>query len=97
MQKGALSQNLIAYRTVQADRDKLIAIFEAMKTSSTKTDRFQYIRQWHGTDETEPIDLTAGLVAHQKTNTSSDAEMLLTARGQLEETVKDGAKVRDGL
>jgi len=97
MQKGTLAQNLLAYRTVQADRDKLIALFDAMKTSSTKTDRFQYIRQWHGTDETEPIDLAAGLVAVDKANTAANAEVLLTASGQLKETVQDGSKVRDGL
>ena len=96
MQKGALSKQIGTFPAMEANREKLVAMFESMKTS-TKTDRFQYIRQWYGTDEVQPVDLTAGLVAHQKTNTSSDAEMLLTARGQLEETVKDGAKVRDGL
>jgi len=95
MQKGTLAQNLLAYRTIQADRDKLIALFEAMKTSSTKTDRFQYIRQWHGTDEVEPVNLAAGLA--NEANTTSDAKVLLAARGQLKETVQDGSKVRDGL
>ena len=96
MQKGALSKQIGTFPAMEANREKLVAMFESMKTSST-SDRFQYIRQWNGTDELQPVDLTAGLVAHQKTNTSSDAEVLLSASGQLEETIKDGSKVRDGL
>ena len=86
MQKGTLSKQIGTFPAMEANREKLVAMFESMKTSST-SDRFQYIRQWNGTDELQPVDLTAGLVAHQKTNTSSDAEMLLTARNELQQPI----------
>ena len=95
MQKGALSKQIGTFPAMEANREKLVAMFESMKTS-TKTDRFQYIRQWYGTDEVQPVDLTAGL-AHQKTDTSTNTEVLLAASSELKETIKDGAKVRDGL
>ena len=85
MEKGTLSKNILAYHTIEADREKLIVMFESMKTSSTN-DRFQYIRQWHGTDEVEPINLASGL--SQKTDPASDAEVLLATRDELKEAVE---------
>lgn len=94
MIKGTLSKNIIAYPAVETDRDKLIAMFESMKTSS-KDDRFQYIRQWHGTDEVEPIDLTAGLA--NQADTTTDTKVTLPAGNQLQEPVNNGSNVGNGL
>ena len=89
-------KNIIAYPALDADRDKLIMMFETMKTTS-KTDRFQYIRQWHGTEEVQPIDLTSGLVVDEKADSSPDTEVLLAPANELKETVENGSDVRDGL
>jgi len=85
MQKGTLSKQIGTFPAMEANRDKLVAMFESMKTTS-KTDRFQYIRQWYGTDEVQPIDLTAGL-AHKETDPSSDTKVLLAPCDKLEEPV----------
>lgn len=99
MEKGILAKNVIAYPAIETNRDKLIEMFHSMKTSSND-DRFQFIRQWYGTDEVEPIRITEGLAAEMianEANATTDAKVLLTAGGELQEAVQDGSKVSNGL
>jgi len=88
------------FPTCDKSRDELIAIFNSMKTSS-KDDRFHFIKCWNGTHEEEPIVLTAGLMAQPSDTTAShdasDSEVALAARSELKETVQDGSDVSDGL
>ena len=88
------------FPTCDKSRDELIAIFNSMKTSS-KDDRFHFIKCWNGTHEEEPIVLTAGLMAQPSeasaSHDASDSEVALAARSELKETVQDGSDVSDGL
>lgn len=88
------------FPTCDKSRDELIAIFNSMKTSS-KDDRFHFIKCWNGTHEEEPIVLTAGLMAQPSeasaSHDASDSEVALAACGKLEKTVQNGSDVSDRL
>ena len=93
-------KEIMKYPTCDKSRDELIAIFNSMKTSN-KEDRFHYIKCWNGTQEEEPIVLTAGLVAQPSDTLPShdapDGKVALAARSELKEAVEDGSDVSDRL
>lgn len=91
--RGVIS-NILKYDTCDKSRDELVRLFNSLKTSS-QSDRFDYIRVWNGTQEVEPVVLTAGLA--QEADTTSDAKVALAASDELKEAVQDGTNVRNGL
>jgi len=86
--------NILKYDTCDKSRDELVRLFNSLKTSS-QSDRFDYIRVWNGTQEVEPVVLSAGLA--QKADTTSDTKVLLATGSELKEAVQDGTNVRNGL
>ena len=93
-------KEIMKFPTCDKSRDELIAIFNSMKTSS-KEDRFHYIKCWNGTQEEEPLILTAGLVAQPSdtppSHDATDGKVALAACHELQESVKDGSDVSDSL
>ena len=90
-------KEIMVYSTCDKSRSELIAVFNSMKTSS-KDDRFHYIKCWNGTQEEEPIDLKKGIMTElSSTNNTSNTEVSLAASSELKETVENGANIRNSL
>lgn len=90
-------KEVMKYSMCDKSRDELIAIFNSMKTSS-KEDRFHYIKCWNGEQEEEPIVLTKGLMTETPTtHDTANGEVSLAACNELKEAIEDRPDVSDSL
>ena len=82
--------NILKYKDCDASREELTRMFNSMKSTTKEPDRFHYIRCWNGTNEVDPIVLTAGLVSEETApNDTTCSEVFLPASSELKETIKD--------